>query len=184
VNIKSAAVLGVAVAFVVGFVGCSIGYPNQEQGVRNLIKAKSKDNESEFDAMWKEIAQAGQIPDHERESLHSLVVDNAQARTTGGAKDGSLMKWVQESIPTPSPALYDKLMNIITAKRDGFAMRQKELLDLGRRHDDLITQKPSKWFIGMFGDLTPIEIKIVTSTRTDEVFRTGKDDDVELFKKK
>jgi hypothetical protein len=69
-------------------------------------------------------------------------------------------------------------MNIIVSQRDGFKFRQKELLDLKREHDNLIDLFPSSLFVGSRGK---IDVIIVTSTRTEEAFKSGKDDDTKLF---
>lgn len=179
-------IIGISVAilsFLVIGCGLAVSYSNQEAAIRNAITAKQKDNENEFDNLWKKISQNAQVDEKARETLKDVFVSHAQARTTGGAKDGSLMKWVTESVPAVDLSTAKNLMNIITGSRDAWTMRQKELLDLKRQHDNLITQFPSRIFIGWFGNPTPIEVQIITSTRSSEAMRTGKDDDVELFGK-
>ena len=162
------------------FVGCAaITTTNSEARLRNLIAAKQDDNRNEFDLMWKKIAQVAEVSDKDRESLQNLFVAHAEARTGDGG-GGEIMKWVQESVPNVPPDTYRDLRTIIVASRDRFAERQKELRDFKREHDNLLTTIPSKWFLS--GKL-PIEVKIITSTKTEATFKTGVDDDVEVFKK-
>ena len=180
-------IIGVIVVVVVclgSFASCAISYPNQEQRLRNLIEGKQKDNESEFDNMWKKISQVAQVDEVARGTLKDVFVSHAEARTSGGSKDGSLMKWVTESVPNVDLSTTKQMMNIITGSRDSWTQRQKELNDFGRKHDDLITKFPSRLFISMFGNPAPIEIPTITSTRSAEAMKTGKDDDVDLFRKK
>lgn len=154
---------------------------NNEARLRNAITAKQKDNTSEFDNMWKKIFQVAEVPQAQMAALKDIFISYAQARgaNTGG---GSLATWVKESVPNVDTKTYDNLMNIITASRDRFTQRQKELLDLKREHDNILTTFPSNVVCGILGR-QPIDVTIVTSTRTEKAFETGKDDDVTLFKK-
>ena len=76
-------------------------------------------------------------------------------------------------------------MNTITAQREGFKFRQKELLDINRVRDTRLQGFPGALYAMICpGDHKKIDVVIVTSTRTENAFKTGKDDDVDLFKKK
>ena len=152
-----------------------ISYSNQEINLRVTINAKMTDNKSEFDNMWKKISQVVQVTKSERASLSKLFQDYAQARTTSGG--GEFMKWVQESVPNVGRETYVNLMNIITASRDAWTMRQKELIDFKREHDKLRQMFPSSVFVGMRPEIV---ITIITSDKTDDTFKKGKDNDVEL----
>jgi len=154
---------------------------NQEVGLRNTITAKQKDNENEYDAMWKKISQVAQVTNAQKEALKEIFVSHAQART--GNNGGAIMKWVQESCPNVDTTTFNNLQNIITSSRDRFVMRQKELIDFKREHDNLIDKFPSKLICSILGK-NKIEIQIVTSTRSDNAFKTGKDDDVTVFESK
>ena len=175
----------VAVILIFGIVGCTytIGVRNDDAKLRNTITAKQKDNQSQFDNMWKKIAQAAEVTDEAKTALQQIFIEHAKARTTGG---GGLMKWVQESVPDikADSLLYKNLMNIITGSRDSWTMRQKELLDLKREHDNLIDTVPSGWILAMMGRDEKMDVVIITSSKTEKTFETGKDDDVGIFKKK
>ena len=174
-----------AVLLVFGMIGCTytIGVRNDDAKLRNTIKAKQEDNKNEFDNMWKKIAQVAEVTDEAKTALQQIFIEHAKARTTGG---GGLMKWVQESVPDvkPDSLPYKNLMNIITGSRDRWTMRQKELLDFKREHDNLIDTVPSGWVLAMMGRSDKIDVIIITSSRTEKTFETGKDDDVNVFKKK
>jgi hypothetical protein len=89
------------------------------------------------------------------------------------------MKWGAEAVPNFDSSIYKQLNNIIVASRDDFTMNQKELIDLKREHDTLINRFPNNIYYRILG-VNEIEIKVVTSTKTDKTFETGKDDEVEL----
>lgn len=152
-------------------------YSNSEVRLRNAIVAKQKDNQSEMDAMWKNISQTAQVAEKDRSSLMEIFNGYATARVGTDPKT-PLMNWIKESVPNIPPGTFDKLMNIIVSQRDGFKFRQKELLDFKREHDNIIDTYPSHFFVGGRGK---IDVVIVTSTRTENVFKTGKDDDTQLF---
>lgn len=173
-------VVVLAVALVVG--GMWVSYNNTEVRLRNTITAKSKDNQSEFDNMWKKISQVAQVTDAQKNALKEIFVAHAEAR--GGVSKGGanpLMTWLQESVPHVDTTTFNNLQNIITASRDSWTMRQKELLDLSREHNNALTLFPSSLFVG---SRPKIDVQIITSSRTDEAFKSGKDDDVDVFKKK
>jgi hypothetical protein len=158
-----------------------ISISNREARLRNAINAKQKDNTSEFDNMWKKIQQVAEVPQAKMASLKDIFVSYAQARGAN-TSGGSLATWVKESVPNVSDTTFENLMNIITASRDSWTQRQKELIDLSREHNNMLTTFPSGAVCSILGR-QPIDITIVTSTRTDKAFQTGKDDDVQLFKK-
>ena len=90
---------------------------------------------------------------------------------------------VHEAVPTVDTSTFNNLLNIVTSSRDAWTMRQKELIDLKREHDNIIDLFPSNLICMVLGR-QKIDIKIVTSSRTGEAFKTGKDDDVDLFNRK
>ena len=173
-------VLSLLVAFAVG--GYFVSTMNGEVRLRNTIKAKVQDNESEFDNMWKKLAQTAQVPEQKKNALMDVFNSHAKARS-GGQKGGSLALWIKESVPTADLKVYDNLMNIITASRDRWTMRQKELIDLKREHDNIIDVFPGSLVCGILGR-DKIEITIVSSSRSKKAMETGMDDDIDLFKKK
>jgi hypothetical protein len=174
------AVFGLIFVFSLFLYGVSVN--NKEVRLRNTITAKQKDNNSEYDNMWKKISQVAQVTDAQKDALKEILVSHAKARSGDDSKN-LIMKWVQESIPNVDQSTYKTLMNVITSSRDSFTMRQKELLDLKREHDNLLDTFPSGTFLAMFGK-QKIEVVIITSSRTEEAFKTGKDDDVNVFQKK
>lgn len=163
------------------FVGSVFSMLNTEASKRVTKEAKQLDNTSEFDNLKKKINQSVQIPDAAYDKLQSIFNSYAEARTSNGSDDGSLMKWVQESIPNVDTTLYQNLMNLIVSSRDSWTMRQKELVDFDREHRLLFERQPNGFFLGLFGrKYTPI--KVITSTNTEKAFESGNDDDTILFK--
>lgn len=151
-----------------------ISISNGEVRLRNQIAAKQRDNQSELDNTQKKIGQAVQVTDLQKQFLMDVIVGNAKARTGG---TGSLATLVKEAVPNVDTSTFNNLMNIITGSRDAFTMRQKELLDLNREHDNMIDTWPSSMIVGSRGK---IQVTIVTSARAKDAFSTGEDNDTKL----
>ena len=174
------AVIGLVSTFVLGvfiLVVMYFSYSNTEIRLRNAIVAKQADNRNEMDAMWKNIAQTAQVAEKDRQSLMEIFNGYASARQ-GGGESKAIFNWITESCPNVDTKTFQNLQNIIVAQRDTFKFRQKELLDLKREHDNAIDLFPSSIFVGGRGK---IDVTIVTSSRTENAFKSGKDDDVKLF---
>lgn len=172
VGILGTCAIAVVMVFVMYF-----SYSNAEIRLRNALTAKQTDNKNEMDAMWKSIAQVANVADEDRKSLSEIFNSHASARS-GTGDDKAIVKWIKESIPNVDNKTFLNLQNVIVVQRDGFKFRQKELLDLKREHDNAIDTAPSSFFVGGRGK---IDVVIVTSTRTEKSFETGKDDDTEIF---
>ncbi len=170
------AIVGVAVLLLVGSV---ISTSNQEVQLRTTIETKQRDNYSELDNTLKKISQSAQVTTAQKEALKEIIIGNSEARNTKG---GSLFTSVKEAVPNIDTSTFNNLMNIITSSRDGWTMRQRELLDLSREHSSLMRRFPSGVILTMLGR-KEIEVKIVTSDRTEDAFKTGKDNDVNVFQK-
>lgn len=172
-----AAIGGCVLLFVIIMVSWGISTSNSEVRLRRSIEAKMMDNESELDNMMKKIKQTAQITDRQAEKTLELVTGYAEAR--GGVKEAGLVSALHEAIPNQDLKTYEKLMAIVTAARDRWTMRQKELIDLKREHDTLRTIFPASMIVG---GRPEIKIVVVSSTRAKRSMETGIDDDVELFK--
>ena len=156
---------------------------NTEATRRVYIQNKNLDNTSEFDNMWKTLANAAEIPEEKKGALREIMEGYAAARNPNPDENSKLiMKWVQESVPNADLSEYKNLQNIVVAARAGWTMRQKELIDMYAAYQTMFERIPSGPILRAFGR-EPITIQIVTSTKTKSAFDSGIDDDVQLFKK-
>lgn len=158
-------------------IGTGIGLYNQEMQLRKQITAKQTENTSNFDNMWKKIKQSANVADKYKDGLKEVLAVYTEGRTEGS--ENMLMKWGAEAVPNFDSSIYKQLNNIIVASRDDFTMNQKELIDLKREHDTLINKFPNVIYYRIMG-VNEIDIKVVTSSKTETTFETGKDDEVEL----
>ena len=179
-SIVALGIVGVLVVSMIMMVSYVIGILNSETSIRVAIEAKITDTKSQFDNMWKKISQTAQVTDAQKEAITEIMVGYANARSQGRDGSGSFINALHEAIPNVDVSTFKNLQNIITGSRDAFTMRQTELLDLNREHEKLIRTIPASIVCSMFGRRS-IDIVIVTSSKTEESFKTGKDDDVSVF---
>jgi Spy/CpxP family protein refolding chaperone len=182
--IKALIGLVLVVLLVAGVVGMFVSTANKEVTLRNLVVAKQKSNTVQFDNMWKKNMESFEITQTQKDALYDIIVGNSKARA-GNGNGGSLAQMVHEAVPNldNTTALYQQLMNVINASRNEWTRKQDELIDINREHDNLIDLFPSSVICSMLGR-QKIDIKLVTSGRTEEAFETGKDDQVGFGKTK
>ena len=111
-----------------------------------------------------------------RETFEKIYPELIAGRYKG--ESAPLFKMIQESNPEFDTKLYDKLMQSIESQRAYFASSQQRMLDIIREHSTLCETMPACWFIK---NKKKIEYVVISSTQTDEVMRTRKDDNVDLF---
>jgi hypothetical protein len=153
-----------------------MSYSNAEVRQRNLITAKQKENTTHLDTTLKTISQTAQVSQQQMASIKEIIVGNAEARKVPNS--GKLALMIHEAVPNVDAATFNNLQNIIVASRATFQRNQTALLDMSRVHNNMLTEMPSSWFVG---GRPAVEIKIVTSTRVENAFETGKDDDDSVF---
>ncbi|MFA7218919.1 MAG: hypothetical protein WC119_00140 [Synergistaceae bacterium] len=176
---KTWIVLGSLVAVLVMFGVFAVGLLNSEARLAIAVESKQTDQTSEFDNLTKKISQMAQIPEAKKDALKEIFVEYASARS-GDKTSGSLANWIHEAVPNVDMKEFENLQNIIVASRDAWTMRQKELIDLDREHDAMFVEFPTGQILRMFGRKRT-EIVVITSSKTEKAFETGKDDDVQLF---
>jgi len=155
-----------------------VGYSNKEIELRNQFDAQVNANKAVFDKVWKIIKSQAQVTDKYAGDFKSVYDGMIGKRYEGEANGAPAFKWIKEQNPTFTPELYSKLQDTITAQRTEFTMVQKRMIDIKRVHDNLRQRFPSKMVVGGRDELVMV---VVTSTKTEKTFETGKEDDVDLF---
>ena len=107
---------------------------------------------------------------------------DARYKNDAGAGQQTLMKWVTENHIPLDASLYKTLMNTIEGSRKEFTFQQEKLIDIDRQHKSLKATFPNSIILGGRPDL---EIKLVTSAKTEEAFKSGQENDgINPFEKK
>ena len=169
--------IGFFFIILVAAVVTSFNYRNQEMELRNRVEAKQQECEVVFDQVWKTISQQAQIAEKYKDGFREIFVGMTEGRYS---KDSNVMvKFISEANPNLNSNMYERLMNTVEEQRAVFTREQKELISLAREHKTMLERFPDSMFLT---GRSPIDIKLVTSTRTTESFQSGKDDDVDVFK--
>jgi hypothetical protein len=174
------AVVGAIVIAALMIVGMGINYSNAEIDLRNQASAQQDSNRVIYDKVWKTIKQKAEITDKYANDFKDIYVSIMNERYEGDTKGSPMFKWIQEQNPNFSVDMYKGLSDAIEANRAEFTRVQMRLRDIKREHDNLRLKFPGSLFVGKRPEL---EIKLVTSTVTENVFETKKEDDVDLFKR-
>lgn len=151
-------------------------YENKYITLINLYEAQVSDDKIVYDEVWKVVKQQAQVSDSYAENFKKIYVDLMEARNYGGES----FKWIQEQNPAFSQDMYMKLMNTIESQRAKFTSAQRKLVTYHQEIKNLVQLFPSRLFVG---DHAIPKLEIVTSTKTEDTFKSGKEDDVDLFKK-
>ena len=85
---------------------------------------------------------------------------------------------IQESNPQFDTKLYDKLMQSIESQRAYFATSQQRMLDIIRERETLTESMPACWFVR---NKRKISYEVISSTVTQDVLRTRREDNIDLF---
>lgn len=154
-------------------------YDNKFITTKNLYEAQVEEDKIVYDEMWKIIQQQAGVTENYSDSFRKNYTAIMESRNYGG----EMMKWIQESNPTFNSSMHEKLMVSIETYRTKFKNVQSKLISIHNELKNQLTLFPSRFFLVTIGGHVLPELNIVTSTRTENAFATGKDDDTDLFKK-
>lgn len=157
-----------------------IGYNNKSIDLQNSIKAHQESCKVTFDETWKTIQQTAQVTDKYAEDFKTAYTSLMSGRYEGGI--GKFMGMITESNPNLEKEIYTNLQNTIKSARTKFANEQKMLIDKNRTYNTLRQQIPGVWFLSNSIKHPDINIVVVTSTGTNEIYSNGYEDNIELFK--
>lgn len=157
-------------------------FVGKEVSVRASTEAQQDNCKSHYDQVWKIIAQQAEVAAEYKDQFKDVYAKIMNERYSPGG--GTLAKFIKEANPKFSDALLKKVANSIERERKVFHREQTKLRDLKREHDTLLRSPISGWFVKNFGRSDEIEVTILLSSRTNEAFDRGVDDDVKVFPKK
>jgi len=198
--IGGVAIACVVLAFLIWVGG--ISWNNTGISLEETTTAQVKQNKNLYDGFWKKVKEVAQVTQEYKGDAKDLYIGLMEARYPKG--ENPLMKWIQESNPTLDVSVYKKIQDVIEAGRNEFMRGQQDLADKQRRYKTHLRQFPGSLYQDSFdlptiltgemapgkdldddGKLTVFDYPIVTSTKTETVFKEGKDDEaLDVFGKK
>lgn len=175
-------ILAVIILGILAVVGVSqyIGYHNTWTDKVNLYSEQVEVDKAIFDRVWKTIKQQAGVSDRYAEQFRESYVDIMTARygEDGREEGGGFINMLQESNPQFDASMYKQLMNTIQSERAEFTRNQQRLSSIYKELKNLKEKFPSNIFLS--SKQLP-DHKIVTSSKTEKVFETGEENDIELF---
>lgn len=172
ITVAVVAIFGLSIAM------WGVGVSNTEIELREQAVAQEKDNQNIYQKVWTVIKQKAQVTDKYATDFKDIYANLMNERYEGDEKSNPTFKWIHEQNPAFSVEMYKDLADSIEALRAEFTRVQSRLIDIKREHDVLRKRFPSKLIVGNRPEL---EITIVTSQKTKEVFRTGEENNVDVF---
>lgn len=172
--------IGLGVIFIIVLFSNFVSFSNTEIDLRNTFDQKIEERTSFYDKMYKVISQKSQIAVKNDESFRQNINIIMEGR-----KDAPqvFMKWITETNPNANynevSELYKDLSRSVEAQREGFFNQEKVIQDVVRQHKNHIQKFPNS-FYNVFMGRQALIYKPITSSITDEVMKTGKDDNVKL----
>lgn len=178
-------IAGIVVAFVIvgaiTVIATGIGINNQCVTFEEAIKKQYKQNQNNYDKMFKTILETAQVP-----ALYTEDMKKIYEAAIGGryGKNGSkaMFQFIKEHNPTIDSKLYQQIQQVIEGGRLDFEANQKSLLDKKQAYETYIGVFPNTLFAGFLGfpkiDLAKFDI--VTSDRTEKTFETKKDEVIKI----
>jgi len=138
------------------------------------IKAQYKQNQNNYDNMFKKFMEATQVTSMYTDDLKKVYDSAIQGRY---AKSGNvMMNFIKEHNPSFDASMYKNLQVMIESGRNTFESNQKMLLDKKRNYEVQIGSFPAVFVVRVLGfpkiDLAKYDI--VTSGQTQEAFDTKK----------
>lgn len=163
-------VLGASILFY------GVGIQNKYIDMENTYTKQEAKLETFHDKMWKTIKSQAKITDKAKDAFKDIYVGIMEGRySSGGNRDGSLMKWIKEDNPAFDQTMYTKLMVTIEAQRTGFHNEQDIMQGIVKEMNDLRLKFPSKYWLS---DKPEVVFEPISSTKSKDVMNTRADDDL------
>jgi hypothetical protein len=160
----------------------TISLNNDYKKQTNLFGQKMLERTAFYDNMWKTITQTAKI---------AAKNDSSFARNINvimsGRKDGDqvMMKWIKEANPNSNfqevSKMYQTLQRVVESKRNEFFEQEKMIMDVKLQCDNTLSTIGGGTILRKIFGYKYLQYKPITSDRTDDVIKTGKDNNVDLF---
>lgn len=174
---------------------------SHEVELRNQVIAQNDVCRNHFGNMFNMISEVAQVPkefmEQSKEAFKEIYqpLIEGRYRDSNGEQRDVLMNWVQESNPqfdmAASVTLYERLQVVVESQRNEFTRQQDLLIDMNRQHKVFCSTFWNRTLFNMGDRLIPdcdqssssTEdcIRLIDAKKTEEVYRTGIDDGIDLF---
>jgi hypothetical protein len=164
-------------SFVVLFLLSWLVYANGQTRTRLRLEAKQDEAKIVYDDMWKVVKETFNLTDQAQAAFTESYTKIMEAQNPREGQ-AQLALFINRVAPNSDfMPLYNRMAGTIEAKRAEFKTVQTELIDAKREDDSYFREQPSGFFVSTLTGRQPMKITLVTSTRTGEAYKSGKDDE-------
>lgn len=144
------------------------------------IKAQYKQNQNNYDKLFKSILETAGVTKQYSKDLKELYAQVMQGRKGSGQE---LFRSITEANPAMDTTLYAKVQTVIETGRLDFEMNQKSLIERVRVYRTYTGRAPASLVAGMAGfpRIDFDKYDIVTSGRTTDAFESKRDEAISPF---
>ena len=157
-----------------------IGTNNDCVRMEASIVAQYKQNQNNYDSMFKKFKEAAQVTSMYTDDLKKVYDSAIKGRYANSGK--VMMNWIKEQNPNFDASMYKNLQVMIESGRNTFESNQKMLLDKKMVYEMEIKSFPTVFVVRVLGfpkiDLDKYDI--VTSGETQDAFKTKKASEIKL----
>ena len=144
--------------------------------IESSIKAAWKNNKNILAQYQQKVLEAAQVPEMYKNDYKEVIAADVTGRY-GPSGSQATMQWLKERNVNFDTATYRQLQQIIEAGRNEFKTSQTKLLELKRQYE---TAQGYFWRgmwlrIAGFPKIDLDQFDIVTTDRTEEAFKNGKE---------
>jgi hypothetical protein len=179
------AIFGVLVFFVIVFLAVALGYRSDCVRLEARIVAQYKQDQNNYDNMWKKFKEMAQVPGQYVEDMKKIWGDTMKGRY-GADGSKAMFQFIKEHNPQLDSAVYTRLQAAIEAGRNSFAAEQQQLLDIKREYE-VVLKGNRALFVGWLFSFPTLDLDkydIVTSDETQRTFEEKKSNEIDVFGKK
>lgn len=169
----------VVLLFCIVYFMMKVNTENKHIDLKNAAMAQIDVRDANFDKMFQTLVRIAKVPEQAKNAFKEIYTPLIEGRYSN---DNNVMfKFIKEQNPQFDFSLYKDVSNAIEAGRAEFFLEQKKMVSMATQHKTYIRQWPASMFVD--GNDT-VTYKLVTSTYTQKVIESGKDDDFDVFKTK
>ncbi len=168
--------LGIIVAIIGVVVMSYISAYNTGNRLEVTLKAEYKDLENVYAQYTQKVLEVAQVPTMMKDDVKEVIREAISGRY-GAEGSKAVFQAISEQNPTIDAGLYRKVQQVIEAGRDEFKTKQKRVIDQKATYEIALGSFwQGMWLrIAGYPKMNLDDIKLITTDRAEQVFKTGKE---------
>ncbi len=158
-----------------------VGVFNQGNRYEQQLVAEQTNNRNILSNYGKKVAESAQIPAMQRDDFVKVVKAQMEGRY-GPTGSGATMQWIKENNISLDTKVYTNLQRTIEAGRNEFSTGQTKLISVKQEYTTVLGSVPRGFVLKLVGypKINLDDFNIVSDDRTDNAFKTHKEEAIQL----